>query len=157
MGRAKIVGIESMGGKVSTPHTAAEENKAVVLRYVEEVWNRHDLDAIDSLVSTDYVNHAATTEEYRHGGARHIWEWLLSVFPDHCFDVEHIAADGETVAVLGTMVGTHEGELMGIAPTGRRVVARQSHWFRVEEGKLTEHWAVRDDLGMLQQLGVMTS
>ena len=142
---------------MATPGTAAEANKAVVLRYVEEVWNRHDLDAIDSLVSAAYVNHAATTDEYRHGGARHIWVWLLSVFPDHRFDVEHIAADGETVAVLGTMVGTHEGELMGIAPTGRRVTARQSHWFQVEEGKLTEHWAVRDDLGMLQQLGVMTS
>jgi predicted ester cyclase len=115
------------------------------------------LDTIDGLVSPDYVNNAATTEEYRHGGARHIWEWILSVFPDHRFDVEHIAADGETVAVLGTMVGTHEGEFMGIAPTGRRVVSPQSHWFRVEQGKPTEHQAVRDDLGMLQQLGALTS
>ena len=142
---------------MATPGTAAEANKAVVLRYVGEVWNRHDLDAIDSLVSAAYVNHAATTDEYRHGGARHTWVWLLSVFPDHRFDVEHIAADGNTVAVLGKMVGTHEGEIMDIAPIGRRVVARQSHWFRVEEGKLTEHWAVRDDLGMLQQVGVMSS
>jgi steroid delta-isomerase-like uncharacterized protein len=125
-----------------------------VLRYVEEVWNEHDLDAIDELVSPDYVNHAATTDEYRHGGARRIWEWLLSVFPDHRFDVEDAAADGETVAVRGTMRGTHEGELMGLAPTGKRVAAQQSHWFRVVDGKLTEHWAVRDDLEMLRQLGV---
>jgi predicted ester cyclase len=152
-----LVGIESMGGKVSTPHTAAEENRAVLLRYVEEVWNKHDLDAIDNLVSTRYVNHAAGTDEYRHGGARQIWEWILSVFPDHRFDVEHIAADGETVAVLGTMVATHEGELMGIEPTRKRVAVQQSHWFRVIDGKVAEHWAVRDDLGMLQQLGVMTS
>jgi steroid delta-isomerase-like uncharacterized protein len=129
----------------------------VVLGYVEEVWNRHDLDAIDHLVSPDYVNHAATTEEYRHGGARHIWEWILSVFPDHRFDVEHIAADGETVAVLGTMVGTHEGELMGLAPTGKLVAAQQSHWFRVVDGKVTEHRAVRDDVGMMQQLGALPS
>jgi predicted ester cyclase len=141
---------------MATPGMAPEANRAVVLRYVDEVWNRHDLDAIDGLVSPDYVNHAATTEEYRHGGGRQIWEWILSVFPDHRFDVEHIAADGDTVAVLGTMVGTHEGELMGIAPTGRRVVARQSHWFRVAEGRVAEHWAVRDDLGMLQQLGVVS-
>jgi predicted ester cyclase len=106
--------------KVTTPGTVAEENRAVVMRYVEEVWNRHEFDAIDSLVSPDYVNHAATTDEYRQGGARHIWEWILSVFPDHRFDVEHIAADGDTVAVLGMMVGTHEGDLMGLAPTGRR-------------------------------------
>ena len=142
---------------MATPGTTAEANKAVVLRYVKEVWNEHDLDAIDELVSPDYINHAATTEEYRHGGARQIWEWILSVFPDHHYDVEHIAADGETVAVLGTMVGTHEGELMGIEPTGKRVAAQQSHWFRVVDGKLAEHWAVRDDLGTMWQLGVMTS
>lgn len=142
---------------MATSGTVAEENRAVVLRYVEEVWNRHELDAIDDLVSPEYVNHAATTDEYRHGGGRHIWEWILSVFPDHRFDVEHIAADGETVAVLGTMVGTHEGDLMGLAPTGRRVAARQSHWFRVEGGKLTEHWAVRDDLDMMRQLEALPS
>lgn len=141
----------------ATAGTSAEQNKAVVLRYIEEVWNRHDLGAIDGLVSPEYVNHAASTEEYRHGGARRIWEWVLSVFPDHRFDVDDVAADGQTVAVWGTMVGTQEGELMGIAPTGKRVAAQQSHWFRVADGKLAEHWAVRDDLGMLRQLGVVRS
>jgi predicted ester cyclase len=142
---------------VDTAGTTAEGNKAMVLRYVEEVWNEHDLDGIDGLVSPDYVNHAATTDEYRRGGARCVWEWLLSVFPDHRFEVENAAADGQTVALRGTMTATHEGELMGIAPTGKRAAAQQSHWFRVVEGKIAEHWAVRDDLGMLQQLGVMPS
>jgi predicted ester cyclase len=117
--------VDTADAKAGTP---AEENRAVVMRYIEEVWNRHDLDAIDGLVSSEYVNHAASTEEYRHGGARRIWEWILSVFPDHRFDVEDVAADGETVAVRGTIEGTHEGELMGIAPTGKRVAAQQSHW-----------------------------
>src|SRR5919112_1964907 len=91
----------------------------------------------------------------RRGGARRIWEWILSVFPDHRFEVEDAAADGETVAVRGTMTATQEGELMGIAPTGKPVAAQQSHWFRVVDGTIAEHWAVRDDLGMLQQLGVI--
>ena len=142
---------------MATVGTTAEGNKAMVLRYVEVVWNRHDLDAVDELVSPGYVNRAATTYEYRHGGARRIWEWLLSVFPDHRFDVEDAAADGETVAVRGTCSGTHQGELMGIAPTGKRFAAQQSHWFRVVDGRLAEHWAVRDDLGMLRQLGIMPS
>ena len=135
--------------------TAEEGNKNVALRYVEEVWNRHDLDAIDGLVWPDYLNHAARTEEYQHGGAKLAVEWLLSVFPDHRFDVEDAAADGQTVALRGTMRGTHEGGLEGIAPTSRRIVVQQSHWFRVVDGKLAEHWAVRDDLGMMQQLGLM--
>jgi predicted ester cyclase len=135
---------------------SAEGNKVVVLRYVEEVWNGHDLGAIDGLVSPDYFNHAAS-EGHRRDGAEASVGWMLSVFPDHRFDVEDVAADGETVALRGTMVATHEGELMGIAPTGKRVSAHQSHWFRVVDGKLAEHWAVRDDLSMLRQLGVLPS
>jgi len=142
---------------VATADTTAEENKAVVLRYIEECWNRHNIDATDELVSPEYINHAATSAEYQRGGARHVLEWLLSVFPDHRFEIEDIAADGQTVAVRGTCSGTHEGELMGIEPTGKRFAAQQSHWFRVVDGKVAEHWAVRDDLGMMQQLGVMPS
>ncbi len=142
---------------MATAGMSAEENKDLVRRYIEEVWNGHNLDAIDELVSPEYFNHAASTAEYQRGGAKLAVEWLRSVFPDHRFDIEDAAADGNTVAVRGTMGGTHEGELMGIAPTGKRVVVQQTHWFRVADGKVAEHWAVRDDLGMMRQLGVMPS
>jgi predicted ester cyclase len=75
---------------------------------------------------------------------------LLSVFPDHRFDIEDAAAEGETVAVRGTCSGTHEGEVLGIPPTGKRFAAQQSHWLRVADGKVADHWAVRDDLGMMR-------
>ena len=142
---------------MATAGMPAEENKDLVRRYIEEVWNGHDLDAIDELVSPEYFNHAASTAEYQRGGAKLAVEWLLSVFPDHRFDIEDAAAEGDTVAVRGTMGGTHEGDLMGIAPTGKRVAVQQTHWFRVADGKVAEHWAVRDDLGMMRQLGVMPS
>ncbi len=142
---------------MATAGMSAEENKDLVRRYIEEVWNGHDLAAIDELVSPEYFNHAASTAEYQRGGAKLAVEWLLSVFPDHRFDIEDAAADGNTVAVRGTMGGTHEGDLMGIAPTGKRVAVQQTHWFRVADGKVAEHWAVRDDLGMMRQLGVMPS
>jgi predicted ester cyclase len=83
-------------------------------------------------------------------------EWLLTVFPDHRFNIED-AGDGETVAVRGACSGTHEGELWGIPPTGKRSAVQQSHWFRVVDGKVAEHWAVREDLGLLRQLGVLPS
>jgi predicted ester cyclase len=61
------------------------------------------------------------------------------------------------VAIRGTASGTHEGdELWGIPPTGKRFAVEQVHWFRVAEGKLAEHWAVRDDLGMMRQLGAIS-
>ena len=119
-------------------------------------WNRHTIEAAEELLSPDYLNHAASAEEYRHGiaGVKHSLKWLFCVFPDHRFDIEDAAADGNTVAVRGTMGGTHEGELMGIAPTGERFAVQQSHWFRVADGRVAEHWAVRDDLGMMRQLGI---
>jgi predicted ester cyclase len=130
----------------------------VVRRYIEEVWNGHDLDAIDEVVAENYLNHA-TVPEHQRGAAevRHVIEWLPSVFPDHRFDIEDAAADGDTVAVRGKCSGTHEGALWDISPTGERFAVQQSHWFRVSDGKVAEHWAVRDDLGMLKQLGVLPS
>ena len=79
----------------------------------------------------------------------------VAVFPDHRFDVEEAVAEGDTVAVRGTRSGTHEGELWGIPPTGKRFAAQQVHWFGVADGKLTEHRAARDDLGMMRQLVIM--
>lgn len=140
----------------ATADISPEENKAVVHRYIEEVWNRHDLDAIDDLVSPTYFNHAASPE-YQRAGAAYSVTWLLSVFPDHRFEIEDIAADGETFAVRGTCRGTHERELGSVRPTGKRFAAQQSTWFRVEEGKIVEHWAAKDDLGMMRQLGIMLS
>lgn len=133
---------------------SAEENKAVVRRYIEEAWNRHNIDAADELVSPEYLNHAASAENQR-AGVKYSLNWLFSIFPDHRFDIEDVVAEGDTVAVRGTCSGTHEGELLGIPPTGERFAVQQVHWFRVAEGKVAEHWAVRDDLGMMRQLGVM--
>ena len=142
---------------MATAGMSAEENRDLVRGYIDEVWNGPNLAAIDELVSPEYLNHAASTAEYQRGGAKLAVEWLLSVFPDHRFEIEDAVADGNTVAVRGTMGGTHEGDLMGIAPTGKRVAVQQKHWFRVADGKVAKHWAVRDDLGMMRQLGVMPS
>jgi predicted ester cyclase len=125
---------------------SAEENKAVVRRMIEEVWNDHDFTNFDELVADDHFDHMAVPEHQRGvAGERHVIGWLLSVFPDHRFDIEDAAADGDTVAVRGTCTATHEGELWGIPPTGERFANQQSHWFRVSDGKVAEHWAVRDD------------
>ena len=133
---------------------SAEENKAIARRYIEEAWNRHNPDAIDELLSPDYLNHAAVAEHQRGiAGAKHILNWLMAAFPDTRFDIEDIISDRDMVAIRGTASGTHEGEFAGIPPTGKRFAVQQVHWLRVAEGKVAEHWAVRDDLGMMRQLG----
>jgi steroid delta-isomerase-like uncharacterized protein len=135
---------------------SAEENEAVVRRMIEEVWNDHDFTNFEEVVAENHFDHMAVPEHQRGvAGERHVMEWLLSVFPDHHFDIEDAAADGDTVAVRGTCSATHKGELWGIPPTGERFAVQQSHWFRVSGGKVAEHWAVRDDLGLLKQLGAL--
>jgi len=133
----------------------SEENKAVVRRYIEKVWNWHNIDAVDELVSPDYLNHAASAE-YQRGipAVKHVLNWLFTVLPDHRLNMEAVVTDEDTVATQGTCSGTHEGELWGIPPTGERFAAQQSHWFCVADGRVAEHWAIRDDLGMMRQLGI---
>lgn len=134
---------------------SVEGNKAVVRRMMEETLSE---EAIDEVMAPDYFNHAAVAEHQRGiEGAKHIARWMMAAFPDARFAIQDIIAEGDRVAVRVIFSGTHEGEFMGVPPSGRRVSVEHVHWFRVADGKVAEHWAVRDDLGMMQQLGVVPS
>jgi predicted ester cyclase len=82
--------------------------------------------------------------------------WLVDQFPDLRMEVAAVVGDGDLVAVRVMSRGTNTGMFNGvIPPTGREFHAEQSHWYRVEGGRLAEHWAVRDDLRSMQQLGLV--
>ena len=129
----------------------------------ERVFNDRDLDACDELFASHYIEHAiapfGTEEPDVVDGPEHmrnVVSWLVEQHPDIVMNVESLVADGDTVAVRVWSEGTNLGMLNGvIPPTGRRFAGWQSHWYRVENGKLAEHWAVRDDLGTMLQLGVL--
>jgi predicted ester cyclase len=126
----------------------SEANKELVRRHFEEIWNRKDLAVADELMAQDYVEHAVApfgqAEPGRVNGPaamRETAQWLLAQFPDLHMTVEAIVAEGDTVAVRILSEGTNLGPLNGVMPpTGKQFSARQSHWFRVEDGKLAEHW-----------------
>ncbi len=80
---------------------------------------------------------------------------LHSAFPDVHMDVEDMIAEGDKVVARVSVSGTHQGEFMGIDPTGNRVTITGIDILRIVDGKVVEHWGNFDDLGMLQQLGVM--
>ena len=83
-------------------------------------------------------------------------EWLMAQFPDLHMTIEAMIAEGDTVAVRVLSEGTNLGPLNGVVPpTGKHFSARQSHWYRVADGKLAEHWATREDLPAMLQLGVI--
>jgi predicted ester cyclase len=140
-----------------------EANKELVRRHFEEIWNQRDLGVADELMAEDYTEHAVAPfgqaepgRVYGPAAMRQTAEWLLGQFPDLQMTIEAIVAEGDTVAVRVLSEGTNLGPLNGVVPpTGKRFSARQSHWFRVADGKLAEHWATREDLPAMLQLGVV--
>lgn len=136
---------------------SAEENKAVVRRLIEEVYNRGNLDVVDELVAPDILDRAAVPQ-HRHGidAFKHVIGWVRGMSSDIHYDVDDLFAEGEKVAVRTTVSDTDTGPIRDVPPTGERFSVDCVHWFRVAEGKVAELWAVRDDLSRLQQLGLIS-
>lgn len=136
--------------------TTEAENKARFRRTYEELLNGGELSVADELVAPDFVNHEAPPGMDRGPESiRGLATMLRTAFPDLRFTIEDLVAEGDTVAGRLTMSGTHEGPLMGMSPTGRSVRQDHIHIVRFRDGKAIEHWGVRDELGMMQQLGVI--
>jgi steroid delta-isomerase-like uncharacterized protein len=136
----------------------SEENKEVVRRFFTEVLNAGNLDHAKTLVTADYVEHQRLpgAAEGRQGIeiARAFLSMMRGAFPDYRFDIEDLIAEGDKVVARLTVSGTHLGEMMGLAPTGKHVRTSGIEVFRLQDGRLAEHWATFDALGMLQQLGL---
>ncbi len=135
---------------------SAEENKALTRRFYEEIFNKRNLALTEELTSPGAVSHEATpgTADGPEG-VRQVVQMLTSAFPDLHMTIEDLIAERDKVVAFTTLSGTHQGAFMGIPPTGKHFTQRQIHILRFTDGKLAEHWAVRDDLGMMQQLGVI--
>jgi steroid delta-isomerase-like uncharacterized protein len=135
---------------------SAEENKALFRRTYEELLNTGEYSVAEELVAPDFVNHEAPPGRDRGPESmRGLASMLRTAFPDLHFEIEELIAEGEMVAGRLTMSGTHDGPLMGTPPTGRSVRQDHMHFVRFEDGKAVEHWGVRDDLGMMKQLGLI--
>ena len=132
-----------------------EQNKALTRRFAA-LLNAHDADGAFALCSPDFVDHAmppgtpAGTE-----GSRQFFKSQFAAFPDLHAEVYDITAEGDRVAFRVEVEGTHQGTLMGIPPTGRRVRLTIVNVDHFADGKITEHWGAMDTLGLMQQLGVV--
>jgi steroid delta-isomerase-like uncharacterized protein len=134
-----------------------EENKAVLRRYFEEVWNEGHLELLDELVAPSYENHDPAVPGLPRGpqGLRPIIAAFRAAFPDLQVTIEDQIAEDDKVVTRYTMRGTHQGEFMGRPPTGKPMAVSGIQIERVVHGQIVEHWRKSDDLGMLQQLGAL--
>ncbi len=137
--------------------TTEAENKASFRRTFEELFNQGNLAIADELIAPDCLNHEVPPGMNNRGpeSMRQVVTMLRTAFPDLHYTIEEVIAEEETVVGRVTMSGTHQGPFQGIPPTGRSFQQAQMHFVRFRDGKGVEHRAVRDDLGMMQQLGVI--
>ena len=136
---------------------SAESNKALSRRLLEEAFNAGNIDVIDELVTTDFVNHDAALPEPMVGpdAAKASIGGYRTAFPDLRIMIEEQIADNERVATRWSAKGTHQGELMGMGPTGKQATVTGITIDRIVDGRIAESWTNWDTLGMLQQLGVV--
>ena len=129
-------------------------NKAIVRRYLEEVFNQGRHDLVEEFLADDFDLHFSGLAP----GLEAVKEWygaMTTAFPDGQLSIDDLIAEGDRVVVRTTLNGTQQGEMQGIPATGRGVSAPSITIFRLANGKLAEGWIVADNLGLMQQLGVI--
>jgi steroid delta-isomerase-like uncharacterized protein len=135
---------------------AANDNKAVVRRFYQEVLNERKLDVLDQIAAEDYVEHDPFPGQ---GNGRADLKArvasLHKAFNPLRFNVEDVIAEGDKVVVRWTNSGTDRGGFMGIPPTGRKFGIAGIDIYVVRDGRMAEHWHVVDMLGHMQQLGLL--
>ena len=132
-----------------------DANKALVRRFVDEVFMHGRLDAVDELLADDFVSHTWRSTGDGKGDLRRAIDRLSTFLADVSFTIEDLIAEGDRVAVRVTARATQVGEFMGLAPSGKGYAIGEIHIFRIRDGKVAEHWHQYDQLGMLRQLGAM--
>src|SRR5688572_5869471 len=133
----------------------SEKNKALMRRVFEEVFNQGRMDVVDQLTASEFVVHRGGQSLRGREPNKAYVSALRRGFPDLKFTIEELVAEGDLVVTRWSASGTHEGTFQGVPPTGRRFNVSGIDIDRVEGGKAVECWAVMDELGLMQQLGLV--
>ena len=134
-----------------------EENKVILRRYGEEIWNRGNMAAIDELISPHFSVPGPFGAPDLKGteGFTQLVTGMRLAFPDMHLTPEEMIAEGDTVAVRWRIRGTHHGEFFGIAPTGKAIETTNTQFYFLEGGKIVGWAGDMDLLGLMQQLGAV--
>ena len=135
---------------------SVEQNKAISRRMPLEVFEQGRLAVVDEICAPDIIEHGTPPPGIPQGreGIKAIASALRTGFPDIQYKLDHQIAEGDFVASYVTVSGTHKGEIFGMPATGKHATWAEAHFVKLVNGKMTEHWGVTDQLGMLRQLGL---
>ena len=138
-----------------------QANKAVVHRFIEELWNQRKLGLADNLFAEDCVTHQLRFANEPAGAPRgpaamkhHVADWLAA-FPDIRFTTQQMLAEGDRVMTQCIARGTHLGSWLGIPATGKFISIQMFVVHRIADGLIAEDWVLVDSLGVFQQLGLV--
>jgi steroid delta-isomerase-like uncharacterized protein len=152
---AVLVGCENQKkGEAEELQAIEKKNKEYIQAYTEDFWNKQNIDAFDKYYAADFIVHFANgdqnSEQYKG-----LCQAYFTAFPDLHITTDGFVAEGDKVTKIWTANCTHMGEFLGIPATGKPIVVKGIEVFRIADGKIAELWVSMDNLGMLQQIGVI--
>lgn len=130
-------------------------NEEIVGQVGNSVFNRHDFSVLDGHMNEDYIQHNPLVPQGR-DGFRSYFEDAFRAVPDWKYELKKLISGGDFVWVHGTYSGTQTGDWLGIPATNRPFAFEAVDIFRLEDGRLAEHWDVMDVYGLFKQLGVVS-
>ena len=133
------------------------DHRTLVQNFVEEVWNKGDFNATETYWAADYIDHNLAVPNQAAGGAgaRQVFMAFKSAFPDLHFTIEDTLVEGDKIVWRWSSTGTNTGSMMGMPSTNKKATITGIEIYRIANGKIAERWGNFDQLGMLQQLGVV--
>jgi steroid delta-isomerase-like uncharacterized protein len=135
------------------------ENKRIVRRFYEEVWNERKIELVDQLVSASHALNDPIVSGSQVGPElykRRVAEFTKA-FPDLCFTIEDTITEGSKSVICWTFTGTHQGEFRGIPGTGKKITVEGITIHHIKDGKILDSYARWDVLGFMRQLGAISS
>ncbi len=132
-----------------------DTNKALVRRFIDEIFVKGRLEAVDELLADDFVPHTWPSTGDGKADLRHAMERVSKGLADAQFVIEDMIAEHDRVAVRVTSRATQVGEFMGLPPSGKSYTIGEIHIFRIRDDKVVEHWHYFDQLALMRQLGAM--
>ena len=133
-----------------------DNNKEIVRQFVEAAQTNHDLTAVDTMMSADFVDHSVPPGlPSNRDGVKMQFSMFFGALPDLQAVIHEQIAEGDKVMTRKSLRGTHQGDLFGVPPTGKPISIEVIDILRLRDGKITDHWNLVDQLGLMRQLGAL--